>query len=675
MTRLKAWLNSRRSGRSTLEFLLASLVLGILVGLGAALLVLLIGWVLEGVVRIDNVLGWGRWIFVVSVPIGLLAAWILDRRLGPGVSSGGVSEVMVGLAVHGGYLSTRLIPAKILATAATLGTGGSGGREGPIALIGGAIGSSLARYTRFGHDQIRSMVAAGAGAGVGASFNAPIAGMLFAMEVILRSFAVRHLNAVVIASVAAAVTTQTLIGEERILTSPPHELDDPKQLLLYAVLALLAVLFGFLFLKILDFTASLSIPKPAPRWTRPLMAGFMVGMIGVVAPRTLGTGQEFLSELLALEDAGDFVWYALFALAALKAVTSAVTRAGGGSAGTFMPALFIGGAVGAGFAILVDPLWTLSDIDPGSFAVVGMAATFAAVARAPLTSVIIVFEVTGDYGLVLPLMLGAALATFLGDRLHEDSAYTLPLTKQGIRIQTTEDIDLLDTVTVGDVMAEVDEVADPAMSVNELDALLNRGRHHGAAVVAEGQLVGMATLTDVAKRTDPQQELTVRDVMTPKPITVTPSMQVSAALARMASLGIGRLPVVSDADPETLVGMFRRESVVRAYHHALGMSTGRHLYRERVRLRSQQDTTFFEVPVRHASPVAGRPVRDITWPDGATLVSVRRGSAVLIPHGSTVLENGDTLTLFGTGESREELSHLLEPRGEPTQEWRPPAED
>jgi CIC family chloride channel protein len=211
------------------------------------------------------------------------------------------------------------------------------------------------------------MVAAGAGAGVGASFNAPIAGMLFAMEVILRSFAVRHLNAVVIASVAAAVTTQTLIGEERILSSPPHELDDPRQLILYAVLAILAVLFGILFLKILDITSSLQLPTPPPRWTRPLAAGFLVGMIGVVAPRTLGTGQEFLSDLLALEDAGEFVWYALFGLAALKAVTSAFTRAGGGSAGTFMPALFIGGAVGAGFAILVDPLWTLSDIDPGSF--------------------------------------------------------------------------------------------------------------------------------------------------------------------------------------------------------------------------------------------------------------------------------------------------------------------
>jgi CIC family chloride channel protein len=230
------------------------------------------------------------------------------------------------------------------------------------------------------------------------------------------------------------------------------------------------------------------------------------------------------------------------------------------------------------------------------------------VARSPLTSVIIVFEITGDYGLVLPLMLGAALATFLGDRFHEDSAYTLPLTKQGIHMHTTEDIDLLDTVTVSDVMAEVDEVADPDMSVDEFDALLDRGRHHGAAVVEDGKLVGMATLTDVAKRTDPGRELTVRDVMTPKPITVSPSMQVSAALARMASLGIGRLPVVSDADPGKLVGMFRRESVVRAYHHALGMSTGRHLYRERVRLRSQQGTTFFEVGVRHASPVAGRPV-------------------------------------------------------------------
>jgi CIC family chloride channel protein len=676
MAQIRSWFSKKLASRGTAAFMFAALVLGLIVGVGAAVLVWAIELVFRGTANIDDYLEWGRWFVVLSVPVGILVSWLLDRRYGPGVASGGVTEAMVGISLHGGYLPTRLIPSKVLATAMTLGTGGSGGREGPIALIGATIGSSFSRYTGFGQDHIRSLVAAGAGAGIGASFNAPIAGMLFAMEVMLRSFSVRHLNVIVITSVAAAVTTQSLVGEEVILSSPSHDLTAANQLILYAALALLAVLFGLFFLRVLDITSESDFPSRIPSWVKPVTAGIAVGLIGVFAPRTLGTGQEFLGDLLALSGDGDgeYVWYALFGLAALKAVSTSLTRAGGGSVGTFMAALFIGGTIGAGFAILVEPVWTFSEINTGAFAVVGMAATFAAVARAPLTSVIIVFEITGDYGLVLPLMLGAALATFLGDRFHADSAYTISLTRRGIHLPTSQDVDLLDTVTVGEVMADVDQPASPSMTVTDLDNLLERGHHHGVPVVDHNRLVGVVSYGDVDYLEGPTDGLTVADVMTPKPITLTPAMPVSAALARMASLGLGRLPVVAEDDPKALVGMFRRESVVRAYHHALGTATGRELYRERVRLRTQPDAAFFEWLIRRGSPMANAQVKDIRWPSSATLVSVRRGASVLIPHGATVIEPGDVLTVFGTGESREELAHLAEPNGEPTQEWnRPPA--
>jgi chloride channel protein, CIC family len=668
MLAFRRWVRDQFASRGTASFLIAALVLGVLVGLGAAILV----WAIAGVAwlweRSEDALEWGRWLFVVSIPIGLLVAWGLDRRFGPGVGSGGVTEVIIGTSLEGGYLSTRLIPAKIVSTAATLGLGGSGGREGPIALIGGAVGSSFARYTGFGYDQIQSLVAAGAGAGIGASFNAPIAGMLFGMEVILRSFSVRHLNAIVITSVIAAVTTQQLVGEERLLSSPAYDLNDPRQLILYAGLAVVAVLFGIAFLRVLDVTSSFKLPKAVPAWTLPVTAGVLVGLIGVFAPHSLGTGQEYLSGLLAGLADNNEVWYGLFALAGIKIVTTALTRAGSGSVGTFMAALFIGGAVGAGFALLVDPLWNLSELDSGAFAVVGMAATVAATARAPLTSVILVFEVTGNYGLVLPLMLGAALATFLGDRLHPDSAYTMSLTRRGIHLPTMQDIDLLDTIDVGEVMGPVDEPATPGMTVDELTGMLDRTKHHGVPVVDRDRLVGVVSHTDIAKAANGDE--TVAAIMTDRPITVTAGLPVSAALARMASLGLGRLPVVADHDSSHLVGMFRRESVVRAYHAALGIATGRELYRERVRLRSQPDASFFEITVIRGSPIAHQQVKDVSWPESATLVSVRRGPHVVIPHGNTVLQPTDGLTFFGTTDARVELAHLMEPSGAPTTEWR-----
>jgi chloride channel protein, CIC family len=668
MRQIREWVRNQFAKRGTAQFLTASLALGVLVGLGAAVLV----WAIAGVFWVwesmERSLGWGAWLYVVTIPVGLLISWGLNRRM-PGVSSDGVTETIVSTSLLGGYLPTKFIPGKIVTTAATLGFGGSGGREGPIALIGGTIGSSFARYTGFGQDQITSLVAAGAGAGIGASFNAPIAGMIFAMEVVLRSFSVRHLNAIVITSVIAAVTTNQLIGDERLLSSPQHSLTDPKQLILYAGLAVVAVLFGVFFIRVLDYTDRIRFPGWLPVWTLPILLGVVIGLIGVIDPRALRTGQEFLSSLLAGAAESNEVWYALFGLAVIKVFATSLTRAGGGSVGTFMAALFIGGTVGAGFALLVDNFWTFSDVDSGAFAVVGMAATFAAVARAPLTSVIIVFEITGSYGLVLPLMLGAALATFFGDRLHADSAYTIELTNAGIHLPTAEDIDLLDTVDVGDVMAPLDEVARPEMTIEALQELLDRSHHHGVPVVDDaGRLIGVVSHTDIIN-TGPHDK-TVADIMTDRPITVTAGLPVSAALARMASLGLGRLPVVSNTDSSEIVGMFRRESVVRAYHDALGTATGRELYRDRVKLRSQPDATFFEVAVMRGSPIANQLVKDVAWPDSATLVSVRRGVNVVIPHGDTMLHPSDGLTFFGTTDARVELAHLMEPSGAPTSEFR-----
>jgi CIC family chloride channel protein len=656
--------------RGTASFLAASLVVGIAVGAAAALLIALVR-VLSDATK-SAITEYGTWILLLSIPIGIGASWLIARVVSKEVESGGVTETMVGLSLHGGYLSTKTIIAKLAATATTLGFGGSGGREGPIVMIGGAIGSTFARYTRFGEDQIRSLVAAGAGAGIGASFSAPIAGMLFAMEVLLGNFAVRHLNAIVVASVAAAVTTNSLVGEDQILTSPAHQLNDIAELFLYALLGLLAVGFGVLFLKILhgiDLQKRLFAHRD---WIRPLATGLIVALIGLVDVRAIGTGQEFVAELVRLPAGTSALWLPLFGLAVLKMVTNSATRSGGGSAGTFMPSLFIGAAIGAGLAILVSPIWTFSELEPGAFAVVGMAATFAATARAPLTAILIVFEITGDYGLVLPLMLATALATIIADRIHPENSYLLPLRRTGVHLIKQEDIDLLDTVTVGQVMRWPGTLLQEDLTTSAAEEFMTDQHHHGMPVVVDGKLTGILTLSDIARRGDPDGSSIVKDVMTADPITVVPSMPVSSALARMAALGYGRLPVVADDDPQQFVGMFRRESVVRAYHLALGGATGRHLYRDRAKQRAQPGASFFEVSVPARSLSDGALVRDLSWPEGATLVSIRRGQRVIIPHGETQLRGGDIITAFGTGDSRIELAAVLENPAE-SQETEPPA--
>lgn len=642
--------------RGTASFLFAAVILGLFVGVAAALLVWLIEIVRHGSTSFGEWSEWGIWVAVVTVPVGMTASWLINRQWGPGVSGGGITETMVGLGMHGGYLPTSKVFPKIAATALTLGTGGSGGREGPIAYIGASIGSSLARYTGFDHDRIRSLVAAGAGAGIGASFNAPIAGMMFAMEVILGSFAIRHLNAVVIASVAAAVTAHLLVGEEAILTSPTHSLGSPLELLLYAGLAVIAVMFGVLYLRALDVTAASNLPSLLPRWTRPVLFGLSVALIGVAWPDALGTGQDFLSGLLRLEGAGSYVWWGLALVAVAKIVTSALTRAGGGSAGTFMPSLVIGGSVGAAFAIVMQQGFGLNSIDTGAFAVVGMAATFATIARAPLTSVIIVFELTGNYELVLPLMLGAALATYMGERLHPESAYTIPLARRRISLPKSEDIDLLDTVLVEAVMLPHDGGLRRWNTLADAAEFFDETSHHGAPVLDDAErLVGMITLSDIRRAGGPSMTVTVAETMTSEVITITPDVPVATALARMSSLGVGRVPVVDPDDSRKVIGMFRRISVVRAYEQALSMSKGKELYRERSRIRSQPGADFFDMAVSEHSALANRDVANIPWPEDIVLVSVQRGTSVLVPHGDTMIRIGDRITVFGTPEACDEI--------------------
>ncbi|MEN8238697.1 MAG: chloride channel protein [Actinomycetota bacterium] len=648
-----------QGAHGTAGFLLASMTLGILVGAATSALAVLIRLTEEGSHEFSLWTGWGKWAVLALVPTGLFLSWLLDRNFGPGISRGGVSATMVGLSLHGGYLPTKQIVPKIFATALTLGTGGSGGREGPVAYIGASIGSKLARITGFDHDHIRSLVAAGAGAAIGASFNAPIAGMLFAMEVILSSFAIRHLNAVVIASVGAAVTANILIGQELILTSPPYDLGDPTELLWYALLALLAVATGIVFLKFEDIAARHHIPQRLPGWSRPLIYGVSVALIGVVWPDSLGTGLDFLNSLLRLENAGTYVWWTLALVGVAKIVTSVLTREGGGSAGEFMASLVIGGSLGGAFAIFAEAYLGMASLSVGAFVVVGMAAALATTARAPLTAVILVFELTGNYGLVLPLMLAAALATFLGDRFHPDSAYTAELMRQGIRLPTSEDIDLLDTVDVSEVMHEIDGLLHPWETLAQAAEFFDVTSHHGAAVVNDkDELVGVLSLTDIMSAGGPSMNVTVSEAMSRDPIAITPDVPVSMALARMASMGVGRLPVLSDEGDRRVIGMFRRVSVVNAYEKALSMSKGRELYRERKRIRTQPGADFFEITVAENSPIANKMISEVTWPTDIVLVSIRRGTAVVVPHGDTQIRIQDVLTVFGTPECQAEIAAI-----------------
>jgi CIC family chloride channel protein len=667
MHRLIAFLRSAWKPDRTAGLMIVAVVVGALVGVAAWVLVEGIKLVGDGTRELAEALP-GNWVWMfISIPLGLTAAWWLAQRFAPETAGDGVPEVAAALIVSGGYVRTRVAALKIAATSLTLGAGGSAGREGPIVQIGSAVGSALARWTGIGEQHARSLVAAGAGAGIGASFNAPIAGMLFAMEVILGGFHIRHLNTVVVASVSAAVVSRSLVGPDLSFPIVKYPLSDATELLAYAAVGLLAVIAAYLFLRSLDAFERIGRSLEVPAWALPVALGLLVASMGLAStwlydgadaasPDVLGTGQDFVGFLVG---SGSLAWWVLAALAILKIIATGATMGSGASGGAFAPSLFIGAAVGSGFAALISPVWGFSDLRPGALALVGMSAVFAAVARAPLTSILIVFEITQDYGLVLPLMLATTLATLFTELLHRESAYTMALTRMGIRRMQRGEVDVLDTVRVGAVMSAVPAVIAPAQPLGEVQGMLDRTRHHGLPVVDNDRLVGIVTVTDVIRAGGPSDAVSAGDAMTPDPSTVTPESPVSLAMERMAVLGVGRLPVVDSADPGLLLGIFRREDAVRAYHHALGTEVSAEMGRKRLRARLGADAEFFSFTISEGSVPAGRLIQEVAWPDGCTLVSVQRGRRLMVPAGSTVLEVGDVVTAFGTPGAEERLKLRL----------------
>jgi CIC family chloride channel protein len=628
-------------------------------------------------------------IVAVTTLGGLLVGLLITYGM-PELRGGGVTEVMEAIAVHGGRMRGMIVPGKLVASGLSLGTGASGGREGPIVQIGGAVGSLLGRVFALSEEQKRVLIAAGAAAGISASFNAPIGGMLFAIEVIIGGFRLRYLQVIVISSVAASVTAREILGEALIYDPPPYELGAPAELVLFALVGLGAVLVGLALARGEHLAVRLADGLAVWPPLRTAAGGLVVGLVALLLPEVLGTGDDLppvpgaVTEPIAAMLSGEFApQYGLAGLAAAgllvallvaKLVTTCASIGTGAAVGSFSPAIFLGAALGGSIGHAATVVLPDAGIRPGALALVGMAAVLGASSRAPLTGVLIAFELTGSYGLVLPLMLATGIATLVSDRLDSRSIYTLPLHERGIPYGEPEDVDVLQTVRVGEVMTRNPRRLDVDAPLAELEQALDETGQHGFPVVRQGgdgeRLVGVVSLSDLEQASagerpagaDPDR-LTVGDICSRTPVTVTPADPVFRAVRRMASLDVGRLPVVSEEDHGRLVGWLRRADIVRAYQRALHRSLGVQERQAGSRLRQLSGTQFVEATVMRDAPACGRTVREIEWPPRTLLTSIRRAGELVTPNGSTLLEAEDDVLALVDSDHVQELRNLLTGKG------------
>ena len=380
--------------------------------------------------------GLGPW-FVVGAPVvtGLLYGPLV-ARFAPEARGHGVPEVMLAVARNGGRIRPQVAFVKAGASALCLAGGGSVGREGPIVQIGSALGSALAQALRLDERGVRVLVACGAAGGIAATFNAPLAGVFFAMEIVLRRWSAEAFGTVVLSSVTASVIGRAIIGDDPFLDLPAFRVDHLVQYPLFAVLGVAAGLVGVAFSRVLYGVEDLCDALwRGPEWARPAVGGVVLGLLLLALPQMYGVGYPVLGTAVG----GGYGVAFLLVLLVGKLVATSLTIGIGGSGGVFAPGLFVGAMLGAAFGQVVAILAPDAGGSPGAYALVGMGAVFAGAARAPITAVVILFELTGEYTIILPLMLAVVLATAVSAEVSGDTVYTRKLLRRGIDIDEPAD--------------------------------------------------------------------------------------------------------------------------------------------------------------------------------------------------------------------------------------------
>jgi CIC family chloride channel protein len=420
--------------------------------------------------------------------------------------------------------------------------------------------------------------------------------------------------------------------------------------------------------------------KTVPEWVRPAIGGALLGILALSYPLVTGitwegTPQVFNVGYDVIESvlANQLSLGTVLALLVLKLLATSLTLGSGGSGGVFAPSLFIGAMLGASFAQVAELLVPGIAAPPGAYALVGMAAVFAASSHAPITAVLILFELTGDYRIILPLMLTVVIATLLSQHmLNNESIYTLKLSRRGVRLQRGRAVEVLESVRVSEVMTPDIDTVPSNMTITDLTDVFTRTRHHGLVVLDEqGRLWGIVTVRDLDRAWAKPMPRTTRvaEIGTtwPRLKVAFPDETMGAALARMGVRGFGRMPVVSPDDPDHVIGLIRREDIIRAYDIAITRRAEiQHLMREEHSLRSEEGTEFVEIILGPDDSVVGKKLQEIAphLPTECILVSVRRNGQVLIPHGYTIFRAGDQITAFTRSQDAEKLFHCLRGQNE-----------
>lgn len=520
---------------------------------------------------LENILA-TRWYWILIIPVigGLIVGPII-YFLAPEAKGHGVPEVMQAILLKGGNIRPRVAFIKAIASAISIGTGGSVGREGPIVQIGSSLGSTVGQFFHVPSKRLKTLVGCGAAAGIAAAFNAPIAGALFAVEIILMDFAVAQFSPIVISSVMATVISHTFEGNLIAFLVPKYQLASPYEIIFYFFLGAISGFVSYAFIKLLYFSEDVFDNRiHIPEYIKPAIGGLILGLVALLYPEIMGVGYETIN--LALR--GEMLWYIALILVFTKIFATSVTLGSGGSGGVFAPSLFMGAMLGYFFGSFVHQTFPLITATPNAYALVAMGGLVAGTTRAPITAIIIVFELTNDYRIILPLMITCIISMIISSRLSRESIYTLKLLLRNINLKEGTETNVMESIFVKDVYTHDFKSIFVTDNFNQVINKIIKGKGPEFPVVdQDNNIRGMVSINDLKEylydRETLQNVLIAGDIANTNFKMVNTEDNCKAALDYMSKFDCEGLPVFAKDSPGIVIGMLWRKDIQDAYQKAI----------------------------------------------------------------------------------------------------------
>lgn len=517
----------------------------------------------------------GGWhvLLLPLIPISGMILLIPLSLLFPGEINGyGFTKFLRKVNLENGVIKARSIVLKIISTGLTIGTGNSAGVEGPIAQIGGAMGSQIGQLNRVSGNRMKVYVAAGCAGGVAGMFNAPIAGVFFAAEIVLLgTYEISSFAALVIASAMSTAVTRSYFGGSTAFHIPQYTMVNLLvEIPLYGIMAIFIGVAAVIYIRTFYFVRDKYRDMPIHPQLKPITGALCIGILGIFFPQVMGDGYSYMKEVLA---GGGILWL-MFSLIFLKILATSITLGSGGAGGVFAPSLFIGAMMGGAFGSIAHKLLPAFTAGSGAYATVGIGAFLAAATHAPMTAIFLLFEMTGNYQIILPVMITSIIGTVVANKFCEDSIDTVDFTREGIDIHEGREVAIMKSLKVGSAISDdVDFISEEA-NIKQLLQIFSMGRSFYFPVVDNtGKMTGIVSLQDVKNilHRDEKEQIAfkVGGICNRDVSMLTPDDSLFTAMELFDVKGIEEIPVVESLDNRWVVGMLKRRDALDTYHRQI----------------------------------------------------------------------------------------------------------